>query len=118
MGFSQDDVKALAQLAHIELRPEQAPRVAADLERLLAYIALIQAIDVDGVSETAHLGCAAAPLREDVARPGLRRDVLTRDAPAAAHGLFEVPRVVTRSPARGEVDAGPEEPEAADEVAP
>ena len=93
MAVSDEDVRKLARLARLELTDGEVARAASDLGQLLEYIAQIQAVDCSGASEPAHpLGA----LRDDVARPGLPRDLLTRDAPSAAHGLFEVPRVVTR----------------------
>ena len=117
--FTEDDVRKLARLAQLRLKPGQEARARADLEALLAYVAQLQAIDVEGASETVHLGSGAAPLRPDVARPGLPREILTRDAPSAVHGLFEVPRVLSRGPARppGAGDAD-DDAAAADEAPP
>ena len=99
MAFDEAEIRNLARLAHLALSDEEIRETAAHFERLLGYIAQIQAIDVAGIGETVHADDAGAPLRPDVARPGFPREVMTASAPAAAAGLYEVPRVVVRSPA-------------------
>ena len=115
MAFDEAEIRNLARLAHLALPPEEIREIAGHFERLLGYIAQIQAIDVEGVSETVHAGDAATPLRPDVARPGFPREIMTAAAPAAAAGLYEVPRVVVRTPAPS-VDAPADD--TADEIAP
>jgi aspartyl-tRNA(Asn)/glutamyl-tRNA(Gln) amidotransferase subunit C len=115
--FTEDDVRKLARLAQLRLQPGQEARVAGDLEALLAWIAQLQAIDVEGASETVHLGASEAPLRPDAARTGLPREILTRDAPSAVSGLFEVPRVLSRGPARP-AGASVSDDDAADQAPP
>ena len=101
MTFREEDVRKLALLAHVGLDAAEITRAATDLDALLAYIAQLEAIDVGDASEAVHVGPRAARLRPDIVRPGLPREVLTRDAPSAAYGLFEVPRVVSRGPSAG-----------------
>lgn len=98
MAFGPEDVRKLAQLAHLELPDDRLARGAADLDALLAYIERLQAIDVEGVPETAHHGVERAPLRKDESAPGLPRELLLRGAPSSESGLFEVPRVLSRGP--------------------
>jgi aspartyl-tRNA(Asn)/glutamyl-tRNA(Gln) amidotransferase subunit C len=69
-------------------------QVTRNLGVLLDYIAQLQAIDVSDATEAVHVGNRPTPLRVDDARPGLPREVVTAGAPAAAAGLFEVPKVV------------------------
>ena len=115
MAFDEAEVRILARLAHLALSDAEIRETAGHFERLLGYIAQIQAIDVTGVSETVHACDATTPLRPDIARPGLPREVMTAAAPAAAAGLFEVPRVVVRTPS---VAIGDVPDETADEIAP
>lgn len=113
MAFDEAEIRNLARLAHLALSDDEIRETAGHFERLLGLIAQIQAIDVSGVSETVHLGDSSA-LRPDVARPGHPREIMTAAAPAAAGGLYEVPRVVVRTPAGavGEIrgEAGDEMP--------
>ena len=107
MAFSEDDIRRLAELAQLRLAADEAARAAADLGVLVAYVAQIQAVDVEGASETVHAGGLAAALRPDVVRPGMSRHVLMRDAPSADSGLFEVPRVISRGSRNAGADDDP-----------
>jgi aspartyl-tRNA(Asn)/glutamyl-tRNA(Gln) amidotransferase subunit C len=89
-----DDVKRVARLAHLALTEDELAQVTRNLDRLLDYVAQLQAIDVGGASETVHVGTRPTPLRADAVRPGLPREVVTATAPAAEAGLFQVPKVV------------------------
>jgi aspartyl-tRNA(Asn)/glutamyl-tRNA(Gln) amidotransferase subunit C len=111
-SVSEHDVRHLARLAHLALSDAEVRDVTVQLDRLLAYVAQIQAIDVTGASETIHVGLRATPLRPDVARPGLPRPLVTAAAPAAPAGLFEVPKVldVALQPSASERDDDAEEP--------
>ena len=102
MAFTESEIRSLANLAHVSLSDDEVRESAAHLERLLGYIARLQAIDVSSALESvASLGLDDAEpsvaLRSDVARPGFPREVMIAAAPAAPLGLFEVPRVVVRS---------------------
>jgi aspartyl-tRNA(Asn)/glutamyl-tRNA(Gln) amidotransferase subunit C len=94
MAGLESEVRQVARLAHLALDDDEVREAATQLRRLLAYVEQIAAIDVSGVQADAACRSDTEPLRPDVARPGLPRDVIMSQAPAAAAGLFEVPRVI------------------------
>lgn len=112
MAFDESEIRSLASLARISLGDAEVRASAAQLDRLLDYIARIQAVDVSGAPEhSAGADGMAAPLRPDLERPGLAREVIVASAPSAPLGLFEVPRVIVRT---GRGPAGAAEPPADD----
>ena len=100
--ISLEQVRKLAELAHISLTVEECESLTSDLERILEYAESLQALDTEGVEPTSHALLAKgleglegkSRLREDEPRPGLDRERLLEGAPDGGDGLFKVPRVL------------------------
>ena len=96
-NLTRAEVARIAALARLELTSEETALFAEQLGAILSYFEDLRRADTTNVPPTAQVGgLAAAPLREDAARPSLDRDVLLRQAPDADidDGLFTVPRVI------------------------
>ena len=93
--FTRTDVERVAQLARLELTPDEKDLFARQLAQILAYAEQIQAVPTEGVPPTSHAGDAAM-MRDDEVRPSLPREASLASAPEgdAAAGLFKVPRVL------------------------
>jgi aspartyl-tRNA(Asn)/glutamyl-tRNA(Gln) amidotransferase subunit C len=83
----------LATLAQLSLREDEIEGLASDLDRIVAYVDELAALDLEGVPPTAQVGPPAA-LREDVVRPGLAHDDALAAAPRTEEGGFSVPTFV------------------------
>lgn len=94
MALSSDDVLRLAQLAKIEITPAEASEVRQKLDRILDLIGRLQAVDTRGIVPMAHAQEVTLPLREDAVTETDQRDLFRGLAPAVAHGLYLVPRVI------------------------
>ncbi len=97
--ISLEQVRKLAQLAHLSLTDEECAGFTQDLERILEYAESLQALDTEGVEPTSHalleMGLEGeASLREDEPQSGLDRERLLEGAPDGGEGLFKVPRVL------------------------
>ncbi len=88
------DVQRTAALARVTLTPEEAARFEPQLASILAYIAMLDELDTSAIEATSHVVPLVSPLREDVVKPGLRRDEVLAQAPRAAEGAFVVPKFV------------------------
>ncbi len=89
------DIKYVADLARLELSPEQSAKLQSELGRVVEYIAELAEVDVSQVEPTAH----AAPLtnvwREDEAKESFPRNEMLANAPGIIHeDLIKVPRVL------------------------
>ncbi|MET0344441.1 MAG: Asp-tRNA(Asn)/Glu-tRNA(Gln) amidotransferase subunit GatC, partial [Polyangiales bacterium] len=72
--------------------PAQVTALAADLSRILDYVAQLAEVDtgqVEATGSTVH----AAQLRADALVPSLAREDALQAAPASRDGGFAVPRV-------------------------
>lgn len=94
-----DDVKALAQLARLDLSTEELLRMTSQLTSILAYADHIRQISVEGVEPLAHPLDTTNICRDDEFGASLPVDEALRNAPGAklgSHGggFFEVPAVL------------------------
>jgi len=95
-GFTREQVKAIAALAHLELDAEELDVFARQLGDILAAADEVQRVDTTGVPPTASVVMRHVSDRPDEVRPCLDRDDALANAPDAAlgAGLFKVPRVI------------------------
>jgi aspartyl-tRNA(Asn)/glutamyl-tRNA(Gln) amidotransferase subunit C len=104
MGVSVEDVRRVAELANLELTPEEEPRMQKDLNAVLGYIAELNELDTAGVPAMAQVGemlgleehKRGETLRADEVRPSLDRAVVMAAAPETDGRFFKVPKVIER----------------------
>lgn len=92
--ISNDEVKAIARLARLDISDDAAPDFARDLSRILDFIAQMNAVDTDAVEPLAHPLEPDAPLRADEALENNQRETFQNGAPATENGLYLVPKVI------------------------
>jgi aspartyl-tRNA(Asn)/glutamyl-tRNA(Gln) amidotransferase subunit C len=96
-----EEVDRVAELAHLELKPDEAGRMLHDLNAILDYIAELNELDTSGVeplaqvSELIDAGSGGA-LRADELRPSLDRAAVMKQAPETDQVFFKVPKVIER----------------------
>jgi aspartyl-tRNA(Asn)/glutamyl-tRNA(Gln) amidotransferase subunit C len=91
MQIDRDEARRIAKLAHIELDEAALDRMASEMTKILGYIDQLREIDVESAVSAAEF---ATPLREDVARLSVDRELVARNAPSFADGFFVVPKVI------------------------
>jgi aspartyl-tRNA(Asn)/glutamyl-tRNA(Gln) amidotransferase subunit C len=96
-----EDVQRVAELAHLELAPEETGNMLRDLNAILDYVAELNELDTAGVeplTQVSELGNAGAPSvpRADVIQPSLDRAVVMAQAPETDGVFFKVPKVIER----------------------
>ena len=89
MTLAIDDIHRIADLAHIEISPEQAQRMQGEL-----MIERIQAVDTDGIEPMPHPHDGYQRLRDDVIREVNDRENNMKNAPEQSDGYFLVPQVI------------------------
>lgn len=103
-GVTLEDVRHVAELANLELMPEEEPRMLRDLNAILGYIAQLNELDTSGVPAMAQVGqmldaapeATGAVLRVDSVRPSLDRVAVMAAAPETDGRFFKVPKVIER----------------------
>ena len=98
MALTPHDIARVANLARLELRPDETARTLSQLNGFFKLVEQLDAVNTDGIEPLAHpaavLGDVALRLRDDIANEPNLRDVSQRSAPAVERGLFLVPKVI------------------------
>ncbi|HEX4927398.1 MAG TPA: Asp-tRNA(Asn)/Glu-tRNA(Gln) amidotransferase subunit GatC [Burkholderiales bacterium] len=98
MSLSADEVARIARLARIAIAPEESPEVLSRLNRVLALVEEMRAVDTAGIEPMAHALEAYLPagqrLRADEVSEPDRRALYQSIAPAVEEGLYLVPKVI------------------------
>ncbi len=92
--ISNDEVKAIARLARIDIDDEHVANFAHDLTRILDFIAEMDAVDTSAVEPLAHPLEVAARTRPDEVRERDERAAFQAGAPQTEAGLYLVPKVI------------------------
>jgi aspartyl-tRNA(Asn)/glutamyl-tRNA(Gln) amidotransferase subunit C len=89
--IDREQVLHVAKLARLELTDDEVSRMAAELSKILDHVEAIGRLQLDDVPPTSHVVEVENPLRLDVPRPSLPRDVALENAPATQDEGFLVP---------------------------
>ena len=100
MSLTPHDISRIANLARLELQPEEQARMLSKINDFFGIVEQIRAVDTTGVVPMAHPVDAMANanislrLRPDVASEPNNREANQQSAPAVERGLFLVPKVI------------------------
>jgi aspartyl-tRNA(Asn)/glutamyl-tRNA(Gln) amidotransferase subunit C len=98
MALTSQDIARVANLARLELRPDETAHTLQQLNGFFALVQQMEAVNTDGVEPLAHpaavLGEVALRLRDDIASETNQREASQVSAPAVERGLFLVPKVI------------------------
>jgi len=98
MSLTLQEIERLAQLARLQLTPEQALDAQQRLNGFLGLVEQMQAVDTAGVEPLAHptavMQAVQLRLRPDVVSEPNQREANQASAPAVEDGLYLVPRVI------------------------
>ena len=94
MQLTPEQVDHIALLARLELSAEEKQRAAGELSQILNHFEQLSQLDTENIEPTDHVLPLVNVLRADMPRPSLPREAALQNAPEAADGMFQVPRVV------------------------
>ena len=94
MSLSHDQIRRIARLARIAIRPEESEAVLARLNRVLALVEELRAVDTTGVAPMSHAVDVVQRLRRDEVTEQDRHAVYQSVAPAVQDDLYLVPKVI------------------------
>lgn len=94
MSVDQATVKRVARLARIKVKDEDVPRLAGELNEILAFVEQLNEVNVSGVEPLTSVVAVKMKMRDDtVTDGGIAKDV-TKNAPVSEDDFFAVPKVV------------------------
>lgn len=98
MSLTLTDIARIANLARLELQPDESARMLDQLNGFFDIVETMRAVDTTGIEPlaqpTAAVQDVALRLREDVISEPDNRDANMRNAPEADKGMFLVPKVI------------------------
>jgi aspartyl-tRNA(Asn)/glutamyl-tRNA(Gln) amidotransferase subunit C len=94
MSLVHDQVRRLAGLARIAIRPDESEAVLERLNRVLGLIEEMRQVDTTGVEAMAHPLDAQQRLRPDAVTESDQHALYQSVAPAVAGDLYLVPKVI------------------------
>lgn len=94
-GIGPDDVAHIADLARLDLTPEELAEMSAQFQAILGHLESLAAVDTTGVEPLDHPLPMTDVLREDVPGPTLDRGAWLPHAPDSAEGQVRVPAIRT-----------------------
>ncbi len=98
MPITKSDIEKVAQLAHLQIAPEELEIFGPQIADIVSYVEQLNAIDTTNI-EPALGGLTPEGARTDSARddrvePSLGQELALAEAPDAAAGYFRVPKVL------------------------
>lgn len=94
MSLSPDQIRLIARLARIALREDESVAVGERLNRVLAMLDQLKAVDTEGIEPMSHALDVTQPLRPDAVTERDQRERFQAAAPAVEDGLYLVPKVI------------------------
>jgi aspartyl-tRNA(Asn)/glutamyl-tRNA(Gln) amidotransferase subunit C len=96
------DVERVADLANLELKPEETQSMLRDLNAILDHVAQLNELDTSAVAPLAQVSelqgaTGASTLRPDKILPSLDRAAVMLQAPETDGVFFKVPKVIERA---------------------
>ena len=94
MALTLDDVNRIAQLARIEVAPDEAGEVLSRMTGIFRLIEEMQAVETTGVEPMSHAQDVTLRLRDDRVTEHDQHQLFQSIAPQVEDGLYLVPRVI------------------------
>ena len=91
MAIDREQLLHVAHLARLELHEDEAERLGAQLNDILASVSKVSELDLSDVPPTSHPLDLVNVLADDDPRPSLPRDLALANAPEVEDGAFRVP---------------------------
>lgn len=90
------NIERVAELARLNLKPEEKQKLAKDLGAILEYVKKLDALDTKGVEPTSHVLNMENVFRADEVKPSDAAEKALKHAPHADGRFFKVPKIVQR----------------------
>lgn len=94
MKITEEMVDYIALLSRLKPDEAEKVRMTAELERIVSYMDVLNALDTEGVEPLSHLFPIRNVMREDEVVPSFPREELLKNAPGGDEEAFLVPKTV------------------------
>ncbi len=94
MSVDKDTVRRIAKLARLALDEGRVEPMARELNGIMAWVAQLDEVDVEGVAPMTSVVAQSLKMRADEVTEGGTADALMENAPGGEDHFFVVPKVV------------------------
>lgn len=94
MKLSKEEIEKLAHLARLEFAENELDQMKADLEKILAFVGRIDALNLEDVEPLIYMNKEVDKLRADEAKLELTKEDALKNAPDRDSDYFRVPKVL------------------------
>ncbi len=94
MKLSKEEIEKLAHLARLEFADDELEQMKADLEKILAFVGRIDALNLEDVEPLIYMNKEVDKLRADEAVLELTKEDALKNAPDRDSDYFRVPKVL------------------------
>jgi len=92
LRLTPEQVEKVAELARLELTPQEKERYAEQLSAVLNYFSMLNTLDTVNVSPTTHALMLKNVLRDDIVEPSLTQEQVLSLVPQVTGEFVTVPR--------------------------
>ncbi len=92
--ITADDVKKIAGLACISVKPDEVESVTAKLNSILGYVEQLKSIDVSSAEPMSHVHGSTNVFRPDVVLPDKNPQSMLNNAPSRSGNFLKVPIII------------------------
>ena len=83
-----------AELAKLELSPQETDELIGQVERVIGYVNKLNELKLEGLEATSHVRFLAQPLRNDRVEKRISKEDAMLNSPAGDEDFFIVPGVL------------------------
>ena len=94
MKLSKEEIEKLAHLARLEFADDELEQMKVDLEKILAFVGRIDALNLEDVEPLIYMNKEVDKLRADEAVLELTKEDALKNAPDRDSDYFRVPKVL------------------------
>lgn len=96
MEISLKTIEHLAHLSRLQINEAQIAQYQLDMQRMVAFIEKLQALNTDGVAPLLMLSDSSNTWREDQLTQSLTAEIALKNAPNHDQQYFKVPTVIKK----------------------
>lgn len=94
MKIDQESLKKIANLARLEIKPDEEDALLSSMDSVLTWMDQLNEINTEGVEPLTHIMDEVNNWREDVSVNSLTREEALANAPAKNDTYIMVPKVI------------------------
>ncbi len=96
MEVTPELVDKLAQLARLEIKPDEKEKLLKDMQQMIGFIEKLNELDTTGIEPLVHLTTEINILRNDEVKTTATREEALQNAGLKNEAFFMVPKVIKK----------------------